>query len=702
MATGKPTNSNTDTRMISVNILSPSSEINSPLSFPSLPITTTVAELKHRIQDAVATRPTLERQRLIYRGKMLGSGSATMKDVFGPEALDDSAAKSLHLVLMPAPPQPTPKDGSIQSPQSENSLRHSPGEHASLRTAASSHPEFRHVVDQNPTRHQPNHRAYNNLPIPPGAFPPEVQAHLAIHNAAIAQALGQPAAPGSAPPLSFEQLIAQQQQQRASAGLPGLTGSTPVGGNSTNGNSDNTSASNQGTNLGSIPTNPAANTSVESSVTREMQGPNGEVVRITTVQGNINGLPFNGLPFPQINNGNSVFVQNPVTGHGPATVPTPNVPHQLPLGPGQGSTTSQQPPSTNAQQPSSTTIHQPSPIAWLLSDANGPHAILQAPSGLYTSPSAERHFHHFFHSVGVAPAQAFVPFPPGPPVSAPEPQPRNRNRANRTQNQQQQQQQQIQGMEARLAQFQQQHAHHQPPAQGPQVENNNNNQQRQVQANNPNNDLGRQLVPLAGHLWLLVRLIGFVWFFAAGASWRRIFILGTLALLVFLKQTGLLEGLQHAIWDPIRHHLEGLVPLDNRQQANNAHAPAEPARDGEGPAPDPRQTAERLIREREEINRGWVRRRLRAVERAVAIFVASLIPGVGERHIAAREAADAVRQVEERVRNEEQERREGEERPANAGTGAAAEGAGEGEAGAREGEGAALRELPPPQPFLGI
>ncbi|KAI9699683.1 MAG: hypothetical protein M1836_002717 [Candelina mexicana] len=121
-----------------------------------------------------------------------------------------------------------------------------------------------------------------------------------------------------------------------------------VGGNGTISN-DNTSASNQETNPVSIPTS---------------------------------------HPFGQINDGNSVLVQNPATGYGIATVPTPNMPQQLPLGPGQGSTTSQQPPSTNTQQPS-TTIHQPSPIAWSQSDANGAHAILQPPSGLYTAPSDE-------------------------------------------------------------------------------------------------------------------------------------------------------------------------------------------------------------------------------------------------------------------------------------------------------------------------
>lgn len=87
MATEGPGSLGTEGPTISLNILSPAPELTTPLSFPSLPVTTTVAELKQRIRDVVATRPALERQRLIYRGRMLGNESATMKDVFGQEAV---------------------------------------------------------------------------------------------------------------------------------------------------------------------------------------------------------------------------------------------------------------------------------------------------------------------------------------------------------------------------------------------------------------------------------------------------------------------------------------------------------------------------------------------------------------------------------------------------------------------------------------
>ncbi|KAI9777144.1 MAG: hypothetical protein M1835_005314 [Candelina submexicana] len=149
--------------------------------------------------------------------------------------------------------------------------------------------------------------------------------------------------------------------------------SSAVGGNGTN-SIGNTSASNQETNPGSIPTS---------------------------------------YPFSQINNGNSVLVQNPVIGYETATVPTSNIPHQVPLGPGQGSTTSQQSPSTNTQQQRSTTIHQPSSVAWSQSDANGPHAIHQAPSGLYTAPPDEYPMEFYYTNQGTLSYEEQSAYTPG-------------------------------------------------------------------------------------------------------------------------------------------------------------------------------------------------------------------------------------------------------------------------------------------------
>lgn len=71
---------------------------------------------------------------------------------------------------------------------------------------------------------------------------------------------------------------------------------------------------------------------------------------------------------------------------------------------------------------------------------------------------------------------------------------------------------------------------------------------------------------------------------------------------------------------------------------------------------DPREVAERLLREQRNRDGDFIRRNLRRVERAIALFLASLVPGVGERHIAARDAAEAVRQAAERAAQERAER----------------------------------------------
>ncbi|KAI9848809.1 MAG: hypothetical protein M1838_000362 [Thelocarpon superellum] len=84
-----------------LHILSPSPEIPNQLSLPSVLPSTTVGQLKTLIHDAVATSPSPGRQRLIHRGRMLGSDSETMLEVFGRLAIQENPIHSLHLVLRP-------------------------------------------------------------------------------------------------------------------------------------------------------------------------------------------------------------------------------------------------------------------------------------------------------------------------------------------------------------------------------------------------------------------------------------------------------------------------------------------------------------------------------------------------------------------------------------------------------------------------
>lgn len=70
---------------LNLRVLSPSSEVEGGIHLQDLPTSTTVRELRLKIQDAVASRPGPERMRLIYRGKVVANDSDTLETVFGTE-----------------------------------------------------------------------------------------------------------------------------------------------------------------------------------------------------------------------------------------------------------------------------------------------------------------------------------------------------------------------------------------------------------------------------------------------------------------------------------------------------------------------------------------------------------------------------------------------------------------------------------------
>jgi hypothetical protein len=68
-------------------VVSPSVGVSGPLTFPHLPATTTVKELKTKIREALPSKPADESQRLIHRGRLLGREAETLLDVFGQETV---------------------------------------------------------------------------------------------------------------------------------------------------------------------------------------------------------------------------------------------------------------------------------------------------------------------------------------------------------------------------------------------------------------------------------------------------------------------------------------------------------------------------------------------------------------------------------------------------------------------------------------
>jgi len=163
--------------------------------------------------------------------------------------------------------------------------------------------------------------------------------------------------------------------------------------------------------------------------------------------------------------------------------------------------------------------------------------------------------------------------------------------------------------------------------------------------------LGAQIGPM---IWLMIRLAGFVWFFTAGNnSWPRFLMVSALAVAVFIINTGIFNGIAEQLWGPVRRHVEALIPLAGPEAALVPAANAAPIPQQPGPAPpahepgvrrrrgelDPAEVAARLLEQRRQADRGWLIAQIRRAEHAALLFLASLVPGVGERHIAAREAA---------------------------------------------------------------
>lgn len=181
----------------------------------------------------------------------------------------------------------------------------------------------------------------------------------------------------------------------------------------------------------------------------------------------------------------------------------------------------------------------------------------------------------------------------------------------------------------------------------------NANGNRPIIAPHANPEAGAMAARVVPLLWLLVRLVGFVWFFTSGnPSWSRWLMISSLAFAVFLFNTGIFNGIANDLWAPVRAHLEALIPLAGPDAALIPAQNAAPIPQV-GPTPanaaprrgelDPHQYAARLVEQRRQQN-GWFMAHVRRVEHSFLLFVASLIPGVGERHIAAREAEANERQ----------------------------------------------------------
>ncbi|KAK5684843.1 hypothetical protein LTS10_002918 [Elasticomyces elasticus] len=224
----------------------------------------------------------------------------------------------------------------------------------------------------------------------------------------------------------------------------------------------------------------------------------------------------------------------------------------------------------------------------------------------------------------------------------------------------------------------------------------NQNQNQQVAAN-PAAPQAAAAVPdpngpaqaIMNNIWLLFRVLIFVYFvMGSNLGWRRPAALAVIGIGFWMVRAGLFGegGVARRWW-------EGVVrvgPAAPAQQAVGGQGQGgeqggvvgqggvmgQGGAAGQGAMPTPEQVAQRLIDEQRDQRLGRWREIVRPVERAVALFVASLWPGIGEAYVRDQEReVQRVRdeaEVEARRREEEAKKAE-EEKATNEAAGEASQ-----------------------------
>lgn len=157
-------------------------------------------------------------------------------------------------------------------------------------------------------------------------------------------------------------------------------------------------------------------------------------------------------------------------------------------------------------------------------------------------------------------------------------------------------------------------------------------------------DVGRQgqfFARNARRIWLFIRLYFFCYLFSDSGTWSRVILVCVAVLLSLLSESGAPQEIQRVVFGPIQRHLEGLVHIGGEGVNRPGQQPA---------GPQGEQLQNRAGGPAGVDTTPGIQQQLRRVERSVALFLASLVPGVGERHIEVRNAAEAALQNQERER----------------------------------------------------
>ncbi|KAI1819158.1 hypothetical protein F4861DRAFT_534680 [Xylaria intraflava] len=649
----------TEPSQFTLQLLSPSVNVPQPLVFENLPITTTVGQLKGRIRDCLSTKPPDNAQRLIHRGRLLARDTETMLELFGQDSLRSPDRQTLHLVLRdlsdgqtPTPPPPfVQQPGSrSQTPGHQHPRHNQP--HIRIGIGGPPHPNIAFGFPQAAAPNGP----LNGAQLPPGWTPQ----HALQNQLQMMARLG----PANQPQPSRHNSMAHYATQN-----PGVPGSTTPG--RTGSPSQPESA--RGIVREAIGPNGqrwrfGVNETLVASTQTTTQRPGGAATPFSLPEAHIPTLP---QPYSMLNPGPTEagydaqialrtadvgsatrVMADAMRRNASSSSPVNLTTHQgqQPIRPGVTTPLIASRRGTPGPMANTRLENQRSiiPEVYILSSPTGPRAVLlNGNLGTYYSaqppsfPSTGHPFSSISYSINVG-NTAYALHGSLPQIVRRAP---------------------VAGSNVTNP-----HRNYLPPDQQPQLQ-----QQHGLQLPNPmqpqlghgidNAQVGViRLAQIWPHIWMILRLAGFIWWFTSPtSSWLRWITVVSIAITLFIINTGVMHPLAEQIWVPLRRHLENLIPpaadADARQQQRPA-AGAENIQGGDAIVrnpvdpghPNPSDAAARLVQQRHQDNANWLLNQVRRLERAGILFIASLAPGLAERHIAQAEA-----QASERQRQQEAE-----------------------------------------------
>ncbi|KAL7922127.1 hypothetical protein ACQKWADRAFT_293542 [Trichoderma austrokoningii] len=672
-----------DPPALNLQVLSPSVGVNRPLMFRELSPATTIKQLKEKIRESLPLRPSDDNQRLIYRGRALLHETDTLLDVIGNDVFRQPDLHTIHLVIRDVSDDVSSTPSFLsgtQSPapniQPPNIQRQTPPHPAFMGPAPP--PGMPRGPVQNATLSQPQVPSPARSHSP--AHTPEQAAAFQQQHQSMTQWLTQIQREAMA------RMIQQNQRGRAHMGMRG------VGDTAAANHGRYTPESNSG----------RGSPAPSHTIYREVIGPNGHSYHIETmaarnVDGGLPGASASAPSIPGVYTPNDVHnilrgadsnqISQPLANplhqslrrsassaslHN-RTLNQPSITTSVFANGGSRASSGRATPDPGLRSVSGSFVPAPTSApslvppqprqgvdVYILSSPDGPRALVfngNVAEAYYTPRLA-------MHPPSYYPLRSFPSV-----IPTMQAQTRDRQQAQRTDARRAAQIPQDPAPQPQQ-QRQQQDQQPQPPQQGdrqPRIA-------RLHAGNPPAVGLAHLMVQFAPHIWLIVRLGLFVWFFTpVNSSWSRWCLVIALALFMYALTTGLLTGYAEQIWRPIGRYLENVLPAmdhgNHGQRGNADHHDGAP-RAERNRMPSPAETAARLLAERRG-QESWLTAQLRRLERAGLLFLASIAPGVAERHIANQERE--ARAQEERRREAEAAARAAEAAMADARAAAAAE-----------------------------